>query len=88
MLLFWFLIIALAMAWGIVGFQEDELARRAPPPGHVSAPAATAPAPVAPPASTADSGDDRPEPGAPDAAASHPKESESDKVSDKGSESN
>jgi hypothetical protein len=40
MLLFWFLIIALAMAWGIVGFQEDELARRAPPPGHVSAPAA------------------------------------------------
>jgi hypothetical protein len=54
MLLFWFLIIALAMAWGIVGFQEDELARRAPPPAHISAPAATAPAPVALPASTAE----------------------------------
>lgn len=38
-LLFWFLIISLALAWGIVGFQQDEIARRSiPPPNPPIAP--------------------------------------------------
>jgi len=43
-LLFWFLILALALAWGIAGFQEERIAaNKAPPAAH-------APAPTAPPA--------------------------------------
>jgi hypothetical protein len=32
MILFWFLLVALALAWGIADWQQDQLAHRAPPP--------------------------------------------------------
>ncbi len=47
-LLFWFLILALALAWGIAGFQEERIAASKPPPA-IHAPVAAKPvAPVAP----------------------------------------
>jgi len=53
-LLFWFLILALALAWGIAGFQEDRLEAHKPPPPAAHAPAAAKPAvPVAPAAQDA-----------------------------------
>ena len=52
MILFWFLLVALALAWGIADWQQDQLAHRTPPPVvQKSAPVAAAvQAPLAPPA--------------------------------------
>ncbi len=47
-LLFWFLILALALAWGIAGFQEERIAASKPPPAIHAPVAAAAAKPVAP----------------------------------------
>lgn len=54
-LLFWFLILSLALAWGIVGYQQDEIARRAvpPPTPPVSMTLPAVPIEIAVPATTA-----------------------------------